>query len=388
MFIADCQGAVRSDQIRWITHAAGVDRFGPNAPARRIRSIHRFHLLFPLMSIPDHAGSVSHPPMPGPVSEPPSNGASGSAPERAIAARGICKTYAATKRAPAKTALHGIDLEIPRGSIFGLLGPNGAGKSTFINIMSGMVRKSAGQMSLWGMDIDLHPRAARAAIGVVPQELNMDPFFTPRETLELQAGFYGVPKAERRTAELLRIMGLADKADAYVRQLSGGMKRRLMIGKAMVHEPPILVLDEPSAGVDVELRRQLWAMIRRLNAEGVTIVLTTHYLEEAQELCDRIAIIDNGAVTANESTAQLLKRLDHKTLIIEPTAKLAMVPAALADLAPTLTAEGTLVFTWRQGEIRVEDLLDRIRSAGIAIKDLKTQEPDLEDVFVALTGQK
>ncbi len=330
--------------------------------------------------MPDHAGSASRPPA--------KHGVPDIAPELAIAAYGIHKTYSATKRSPARMALRGIDLEIPRGSIFGLLGPNGAGKSTFINIMSGMVRKSAGQMSLWGIDIDLHPRAARAAIGVVPQELNMDPFFTPRETLELQAGFYGVPRAERRTEELLGLMGLADKAEAYVRQLSGGMKRRLMIGKAMVHEPPILVLDEPSAGVDVELRRQLWAMIRRLNSEGVTIVLTTHYLEEAQELCDRIAIIDNGAVTANESTVQLLKRLDHKTLIIEPTSRLSAAPADLLDLAPVLTDEGTLIFTWRQGAVRVEDLLDRIRAAGIAIKDLKTQEPDLEDVFVALTGPK
>jgi len=209
-------------------------------------------------------------------------------PDLAIDVTGLEKTYAAVGKLPAKTALKGIDLAVPRGSIFGLLGPNGAGKSTFINILAGLVVKSAGKVSIWGMDIDEHPRASRAAIGVVNQEIVADPFFTPLEMLELMAGFYGVPKAERRSLEILTAVGLDDKKDAYVRQLSGGMKRRLMVAKALVHNPPILILDEPTAGVDVELRRSLWSYVRELHASGTTIILTTHYLEEAEELCDRI----------------------------------------------------------------------------------------------------
>src|SRR6202040_194577 len=201
-------------------------------------------------------------------------------------------------RAKAKLALRGIDLTIPRGSFFGLLGPNGAGKSTMINILAGLVIKSAGEARIWGYDIDERPRQSRAAIGVVPQELILDPFFTPRELLDLQAGLYGVPRAERRTDEILAALTLSAQADAYSRTLSGGMKRRLMIGKAMVHAPPVLVLDEPPAGVDVELRRQLWELVCALNAAGTTILLTTHYLEEAETLCDRIAIIDRGSVVA------------------------------------------------------------------------------------------
>jgi ABC-2 type transport system ATP-binding protein len=198
-------------------------------------------------------------------------------PDYAIKAQGLVKTYAATKTTPEKTALRGIDLAIPRGAMFGLLGPNGAGKSTFINILAGLCAKTEGEVSIWGVNIDQHPRAARAGIGVVPQELAADVFFTPRESLEVQAGLYGVPKRERHTMEILNALGLGDKADAYVRQLSGGMKRRLMVAKAMVHQPPVLILDEPTAGVDVELRRQLWAYVQELNHRGVTIVLTTHY---------------------------------------------------------------------------------------------------------------
>ncbi len=239
-------------------------------------------------------------------------------PDDAITARGLTKTYPASKTSPAKEALRGVDLSIPRGSIFGLLGPNGAGKSTFINILAGLVRKTSGEVKVWGLDIDQQPRSARAAIGVVPQEIAADFFFTPRESLEVQAGLYGVPRAERRSLEILNALGLGDKAEAYVRQLSGGMKRRLMVAKALVHNPPVLILDEPTAGVDVELRRQLWAYVRELNAAGVTIVLTTHYLEEAQELCDQIAIINRGQVVACEPTADLLKRLDSRAVIIQP----------------------------------------------------------------------
>ncbi|MGE0828194.1 MAG: ABC transporter ATP-binding protein [Hyphomonadaceae bacterium] len=308
-------------------------------------------------------------------------------PAYAIEARGLQKTYRATAKSPAAHALKGVDLAIPRGSFFGLLGPNGAGKSTFINILGGLVVKSGGQASIWGVDIDAAPRNARGAIGIVPQELNMDPFFTPIESLEIQAGFYGVPKAERRTEEILRAVGLWDKRDAYSRTLSGGMKRRLLVAKAMVHSPPVLVLDEPTAGVDVELRRQLWDYVKRLHAEGVTIVLTTHYLEEAQELCDTIAIINHGELIACEPTARLVGRLDVKTLVVRPQGETAP-PKGFDDLKPALRRDGAIALHYRTSEHSVEEILDRVRAAGIAIKDLSIEEPDLEDVFVALTSAK
>src|SRR3954467_15452204 len=247
-------------------------------------------------------------------------------PEFAIEAKGLIKTYAATKTTPEMRALKGIDLAIPRGSIFGLLGPNGAGKSTFINILAGLCRKTSGQVTIWGRDIDERPRDARAAIGVVPQEIAADPFFTPFESLEVAAGMYAVPKSERRTDVLLAALGLTDKASAYVRQLSGGMKRRLMVAKAMVHHPPVLILDEPTAGVDVELRRQLWSYVVGLNKQGVTIVLTTHYLEEAEQLCDTIAIVNHGQVGACEPTRTLLRRIDTRTVVITPKEPLAAAP--------------------------------------------------------------
>ncbi|MEP7210304.1 MAG: ABC transporter ATP-binding protein [Alphaproteobacteria bacterium] len=307
-------------------------------------------------------------------------------PDLAIEAVGLTKTYAASKKQPAKLALKSVDLAIPRGSIFGLLGPNGAGKSTFINILAGLVNKSGGQASIWGIDIDKNPREARAALGVVPQEINMDPFFTPMESLDLMAGFYGVPKHERRSDEILEALGLGDKKNAYVRQLSGGMKRRLMVAKALVHTPPILILDEPTAGVDVELRRSLWEYVRKLNAAGTTIVLTTHYLEEAQEMCDTIAIINQGSVVACEPTSELLKRLNYRTLVVWPSEKVAMIPPALTDLEPAVRKDGALAITYRTGETSIEKLLARVRDAGIGINDLATEEPDLEDVFVALTS--
>src|ERR1700693_962560 len=238
------------------------------------------------------------------------------APARAVDVRGLTKIYRSAGRMPAQTALDHVDLDIPRGSIFGLLGPNGAGKSTLINILAGLVIKTGGKAMVWGIDIDADPRQARAAIGVVPQELNIDAFFTPRELLDLQAGLYGVPESERRTDEILASLNLSAQADAYSRTLSGGMKRRLMIGKSMVHAPPVLVLDEPTAGVDVELRRQLWELVRALNAAGTTILLTTHYLEEAEALCDRIAIIDRGKLVAHDETKTLLSKMDSKLLTV------------------------------------------------------------------------
>ena len=305
-------------------------------------------------------------------------------PQYAIEARGLTKTYPATKTTPAKQALKGVDLAIPRGSIFGLLGPNGAGKSTFINILAGVTRKSGGTVSIWGRDIDQRPRDARAAIGVVPQEVSVDVFFTPRESLETQAGFYGVPRAERRTDELLAALGLTDKANAYVRQLSGGMKRRLMVAKAMVHHPPVLILDEPTAGVDVELRRQLWSYVLELNRRGVTVVLTTHYLEEAEELCDTIAIVNHGAVVACAPTRELLQSLDTRTVVIAPDAPLAGAPP-MPPMETHLRPDGRLAITFHKADIGVEGVLAAVRAAGVGIKDLSTEDPDLEDVFMSLT---
>jgi ABC-2 type transport system ATP-binding protein len=304
----------------------------------------------------------------------------------AVCVERLVKTYAGTSRTPPKTALAGVDLAIPRGSLFGLLGPNGAGKSTLINILAGLVIKTSGRAAVWGIDIDAEPRRARAAIGVVPQELNIDPFFTPREMLDLNAGLYGVPKRERITDEILAAVGLTDKADAYARTLSGGMRRRLMVGKAMVHSPPVLVLDEPTAGVDVELRRQLWAHVRGLNARGTTILLTTHYLEEAEELCDRIAIIDRGEVVACDTTAALLRRIDAKELHIRLAEPIVALPAGLEGLHLELKEPGLLCFHYQPSRDRLEDLLERLRAARLQIIDLTTHESDLEDIFLQLTG--
>jgi len=305
-------------------------------------------------------------------------------PDYAIEAKGVFKTYASTKTTPEKRALNGIDLQVPRGSIFGLLGPNGAGKSTFINILAGLTQKTAGTVKIWDRDIDARPRDARAAIGVVPQELAADVFFTPEESLETQAGLYGVKKSERRTAELLAALGLSDKAKAYVRQLSGGMKRRLMVAKAMVHNPPVLILDEPTAGVDVELRKQLWAYVLELNRQGVTIVLTTHYLEEAQELCDRIAIVNRGEVVACETTDTLLKRLDTRNVVVTPDEPVDNAPA-LSGFETKLRAGGAFAVTYKTGESSVEQVLAAVRAQGLHIKDIATEDPDLEDVFLSLT---
>ena len=304
--------------------------------------------------------------------------------EIAISARGLRKVYAGTKKSPAKEALKGIDLDIPRGSIFGLLGPNGAGKSTFINILAGLVNKTEGSVSVWGFDIDKNPRQAKASIGVVPQEINVDVFFTPKEALEIQAGLFGVPKSERQTMQILGALGLTDKADAYVRMLSGGMKRRLLVAKAMVHAPPILIIDEPTAGVDIELRKQLWEHVLELHKTGVTIVLTTHYLEEAQELCDQIAIIHQGDVVACEPTEKLIASLDNKALMVTPLEPLAAAP----DLAPyecDLKPDGRIAIPYKPSKAQVADILERLSAAGIKVKDLSTVEADLEDVFLELT---
>lgn len=302
----------------------------------------------------------------------------------AIAARGVRKTYGGSGKAPAKEALKGVDIFVKRGSIFGLLGPNGAGKSTFINILAGLVRKTAGEVSVWGFDVDHNPRQVRASLGVVPQEINMDVFFTPKEALEIQAGLYGVPKSKRRSMEILTALGLDDKANAYVRMLSGGMKRRLLVAKAMVHSPPILILDEPTAGVDIELRKQLWEYVLELHQRGVTIVLTTHYLEEAQELCEEIAIIHNGNVVACEPTEKLVSSLDRKTLMVTPGDDLSATPD-LGRIEVELKSDGRLAIPYQPSQTQVAEILGQLANAGIAVRDISTVEADLEDVFLELT---
>ncbi len=306
-------------------------------------------------------------------------------PNTALRATGLVKDYAGIGGAPVKRALNGIDLAVPRGSFFGLLGPNGAGKSTFINILAGLVKKSQGAVEVWGFDIDQNPRNARISIGVVPQELNIDAFFTPRQLMELQAGLYAVPKDRRRTMELLAAMGLGDKADAYARTLSGGMRRRLLVAKAMVHSPPIVVLDEPTAGVDVELRQKLWDYIRGLNQAGVTVLLTTHYLEEAEALCDRIAIINKGDVVACDRTQALLARLDTKGLDLVLAFDVVAVPAALARFHPEFDGSRRLSLTYRPSTTAFSEILGAVQAAGLEIADLSTRESDLEDIFLQLT---
>ena len=303
--------------------------------------------------------------------------------QNAIELRGLQKTYAATKKTEAKTALSGINLDIPRGSIFGLLGPNGAGKSTLINILAGLVKKSSGTVKIWGFDQDENPRQSRAAIGVMPQELNLDPFFTPGASLDMQAGLYGVPKNQRKTTEILRLIGLEDKANSYARSLSGGMRRRLLLGKALVHSPQILVLDEPTAGVDIGLRQMLWDNVRQLNADGMTVILTTHYLEEAQEMCDQIAIIHEGSLRALDTTENLLSKLDTKTLVVQAdTTGVITLPKGVAQ---TTRPDGAIAFTYSRSSISPGDILDALRLADMKILDIQTEQPDLQDVFLEIT---
>ncbi|MES2096626.1 MAG: ABC transporter ATP-binding protein [Pseudomonadota bacterium] len=300
--------------------------------------------------------------------------------EAAIAIDQLCKTYAG-----GKVALDNVSFEVPRGSIFGLLGPNGAGKSTLINILAGLVNKTSGKATIWGFDIDDHPRNAKVSIGIVNQEITFDPFFTPFETLEIAAGLYGVPKAKRRTMELLRAVHLEDKARAYARTLSGGMKRRLMVAKAMTHSPPVLVLDEPTAGVDIELRQQLWAYVKQLNAEGVTVVLTTHYLEEAEQLCDRIAIINHGKVIANEPTRDLVGMAQEKLVAVTVDRDVATLPSASCFQKVELKGERVLEITYRKDQANAGQVLAAVQGDGFGIVDVSTREPDLEDVFLNLT---
>jgi ABC-2 type transport system ATP-binding protein len=304
----------------------------------------------------------------------------------AIRIDALSKTYAAQGMAP-KRALDEVSFDVPQGTIFGLLGPNGAGKSTLINILAGLVVKSSGSATVWGFDIDAHPRNAKLSIGIVPQEILFDPFFTPREALELQAGLYGVPKDQRITGVLLAAMHLTDKADAYARTLSGGMKRRLLVAKAMVHSPPILVLDEPTAGVDIELRQQLWAYVRDLNAQGVTVVLTTHYLEEAEQLCDRIAIINHGKLIANEPTRELVARAQDKAVVVTVDKDLTVAPIAPCFERIEMIGERMLEIGYRKDRVNAGQVLAALQAEGLGIVDVSTRDPDLEDVFLSLTRE-
>lgn len=305
----------------------------------------------------------------------------------AIDIRGLKKTYVDGKKNQHKVALKGIDLTVPRGAFFGLLGPNGAGKSTIINILAGLVRKTEGEARIMGYDIENDMRMARKSIGVVPQELALDVFFTVRQALDIHAGYYGVPKAQRRTQEIIDAMGLSDKADIYSRRLSGGMRRRLLIAKALVHTPPVLILDEPTAGVDVELRTQLWEYVRRLNKAGTTILLTTHYLEEAEELCDEIAVINHGEVVACDKKAALLRSFDSKQLVITLAQALPEVPPALARFSASLAEDGKLCISYKPSKDAIQDILDAVRAAGVVVQDITTKEADLEDIFIHLTSK-
>ena len=309
----------------------------------------------------------------------------------AIRIDNLVKRYAAPPKAKGeeaegKLALKGVSFDVPEGSIFGLLGPNGAGKSTLINILAGLVNKTSGHAEIWGFDIDEHRRNASRAIGIVPQEIVFDPFFTPFEVLENQGGFYGIPAKDRRSEELLEAVRLADKRNAYARTLSGGMKRRLLVAKAMVHSPPILVLDEPTAGVDVELRRQLWELVTEMNRQGVTVVLTTHYLEEAEELCDEIAIINHGELIAHKPTQELIEMAREKIVRVETESDMNELPAHEAFAKVERLHERSVEITYDKDKLSAGQVLAILQAQGLTIEDVTTREADLEDVFVQLTG--
>ncbi|MFC0205615.1 ABC transporter ATP-binding protein [Novosphingobium soli] len=310
-----------------------------------------------------------------------------STPSPAIAIRDLVKRYAPAGSGEGKLALKGVSFDVPEGGIFGLLGPNGAGKSTLINILAGMVMKTSGTAEIWGFDIDRDSRNAKRSIGIVPQEIVFDPFFTPFEVLEIQAGLYGIAKTLRRSEALLRAVHLADKRDAYARTLSGGMKRRLLIAKALVHQPPVLVLDEPTAGVDVELRRQLWELVTELNREGATIVLTTHYLEEAEELCDRIAIINHGELIANKPTRELVGMAREKIIVLTLDRDVTELPSHPGFVKCESRGERVLEITYDKDRSNAGEIMSALQAQGFAIVDVTTREADLEDVFVTLTTQ-
>lgn len=306
----------------------------------------------------------------------------------AIEINNLYKTYQKSSKSQAKEALKGIDLKIKKGSFFGLLGPNGAGKSTIINILAGLTNKTSGQVKIANIDIDQNQQATKFKIGIVPQELIIDPFFNVRETLEIYAGYYGLKKSERRTDEIIEALGLKDKALAKPRSLSGGMRRRLLVAKALVHNPEILVLDEPTAGVDVELRNQLWNYVKKLNESGTTILLTTHYLEEAEKLCDEIAIINHGKLIKHDRKENLMKLLSYKELLVQTKEE---ISGNLEKIFPDLNARIINKLQFALGydptQISVEQILQKISQNNIKIQDISTKQPDLEEIFKFLVNQ-
>ena len=305
----------------------------------------------------------------------------------ALSVENLTKIYSKNKKTSVlNKALNNLSFEVKQGEVFGLLGPNGAGKTTFLSILAGTVTKTEGKINVWGFDIDQNPRQVRASIGIVPQEINLDAFFSPRKLLELQAGLYGVQKKDRITDIILKMVSLEKKADSYARSLSGGMKRRLLIAKAMVHQPPILVLDEPTAGVDVELRKNLWENVKSLNKEGVTIILTTHYLFEAQEMCDRIAIIDKGDLVALDTTQKLLDRIQTKKI----TFKVSKVPngkdLTLPGIQFNSKIPSTITAIYEKNSYKFDDIVGVLKKNNVEILDISTEDGNLEDVFVQLTN--
>ena len=305
----------------------------------------------------------------------------------ALSVEKLTKIYSNNKsKNTHEKALNNLSFEVKQGEIFGLLGPNGAGKTTFLSILAGTVVKTEGKVNVWGFDLDLNPRQVRASIGIVPQEINLDAFFSPRKLLELQAGLYGVPSRNRITNIILKMVALEKQADSYSRSLSGGMKRRLLIAKAMVHQPPILVLDEPTAGVDVELRKNLWENVKALNKEGVKIILTTHYLFEAQEMCDRIAIIDKGNLVALDTTQKLLDRILTKKITFKTSKVEDVKNLVLVGVDFNLEDSNTITAIYEKNSFKFEDVANILKNNNIKILDITTEDGDLEDVFVQLTN--
>jgi len=304
--------------------------------------------------------------------------------KNAVSVNRLTKIYAKNST-NSVVALNELNLEVKEGEIFGLLGPNGAGKTTFINILSGTVIKTKGNVNVWGFDIDKNPRQVRASVGIVPQEVNLDAFFSPRKLLELQAGLYGVPKKNRITDEILKMVSLEKQANSYSRSLSGGMKRRLLIAKAMVHQPPILVLDEPTAGVDVELRQNLWENVKNLNKQGVTIILTTHYLFEAQEMCDRIAILNKGDLVAHDTTKNLLNRIKTKKIIFKVNKSIDLSKKKISGLSFSSNLSNEIIISYERNRHKIEDIINIIKNEGVEIIDISTKDGNLEDVFIQLT---
>ena len=303
----------------------------------------------------------------------------------ALAVENLTKIYSSPKTKKHNKALNELSFEVRQGEVFGLLGPNGAGKTTFLSILGGTVIKTSGKVNVWGFDLDQNPRQVRASVGIVPQEVNLDAFFSPKKLLELQAGLYGISKDNRITDLILKMVSLEDKANAYSRSLSGGMKRRLLIAKAMVHQPPILILDEPTAGVDVELRNNLWKNVKALNKEGVTIILTTHYLFEAQEMCDRIAIINKGNLVALDTTEKLLERIKTKKINFKVRNIELNKILMMKDINFKINSENSILATYEKNSLDFGEIINYLNENNIQIEDISTEDGDLEDVFVQLT---